>query len=391
MSGREAIAPSQPASDSITGLGRTTGGERIRAFDLARGLAIPFMIFVHILWHWGAPDTWGSPVGLLISFMAGPTAAPTFMFLMGASLAFSSRPTFARLAARGLWLVVLGYVLNFARGVIPFVLGTNAGVITAQQVAPFTPWWLATTVDIHHMAGLSLVAIAILRTRSNPGWLWVGLGGAIVLAAPWLRTLQFGTPLLDAPLTPILGSAPNVYYAVVPWLLFPLVGTVFGTILRRAPDRRRVFRQGGLLGLGLIVIAIPLLLVQQPSFDVITYWREPLSFAVAIVGIILAWLLLCELVTRRPWIDRRLGIVYAWSDRVLPMYFTHWILVGWGIGIVGFRDMELGPVLIAMVVTLYLTWKLSPLAAGLERTPRWLVRLLSWRAAPALEAPATAT
>src|SRR6185369_9651251 len=135
-------------TDAITG---AVSRERVRAFYLARGLAVIFMIGVHVLWHWGAPDTWTTPIGEVISVLGGPTAAPVFMFLMGASLAFSSRSGFGSLASRGLWLVFLGYLLNVLRGVIPATLGLASGVVTADQIAPFTPLWLATTVDIHHM------------------------------------------------------------------------------------------------------------------------------------------------------------------------------------------------------------------------------------------------
>ena len=156
----DAARTADAAPDSITGLAREG---RVRAFDLARGLAVVFMIGVHVLWHWGAPDTWTTPIGQVISFLGGPTAAPVFMFLMGASLAFSSRTSFRSLAVRGLWLLWLGYLLNFLRGVIPAYLGLSAGVVTADQIAPFTLPWLATTVDVHHMAGLSLIALAALR------------------------------------------------------------------------------------------------------------------------------------------------------------------------------------------------------------------------------------
>jgi uncharacterized membrane protein len=357
-------------ADSVTGLARR---ERVRGFDLARGLAVFFMILVHVLWHWGAPETWTTPIGEAISVLGGPTAAPVFMFLMGASLAFSSRSSFGSLASRGLWLVFLGYLLNFLRGVIPAALGLASGVVTADQIAPFTPWWLATTIDIHHMAGLSLIAIAALRVRTRPGWIWLGLGVALVLAAPWLRSLTFGTPLLDGPLTPILGSAPNVYYAVVPWLVYPLVGAVFGTLVAGASDRIAIFRRGAILGVALLAAAAGLVVVQRPTFDVTTYWREPLVFVVGILGIVLVWLALCDVVTRQTWIDRRLGIVYGWSGRVIPMYFTHWILVGWGIGLVGFRDLSLPAVLVAMAVAVVATSRLSYLAVRLETTP-WHLR-----------------
>lgn len=46
--------------NAVTGIATR---ERIRAFDLAAGLAVFFMILVHILWHWGAPETWTTPIG----------------------------------------------------------------------------------------------------------------------------------------------------------------------------------------------------------------------------------------------------------------------------------------------------------------------------------------
>jgi uncharacterized membrane protein len=355
---------SQPiALNAVTGL---VDRERVRAFDLAAGLAVFFMILVHILWHWGAEPTWTTPIGQAISFAAGPTAAPVFVFLMGASLGAASRSGFRSLAARGLWLIFLGYVLNLLRGVIPASLGLAGGVITAEQVWPYTLWWLGTTVDLHHMVGISVVAIAALRVKAEPGWIWLGLAGALVLVAPWVRTVAVGNPVLDAPLTPFIGSAPNVYYAVVPWLAYPLAGAVFGSLIARAAEPTLVFRRAAMLGVALIAVGMGLILVQRPAFDVYTYWRQPASFAVAIFGIILVWLAACDLVTRRPAIDRRLGIVYGWSRRVIAMYFSHWIIVGWGVGLVGFRALDLGQVLVAMAAAVVATSYLSRYAVKLE-------------------------
>ena len=351
------------AVNAVTGL---TGRQRIRAFDLAAGLAVFFMILVHVLWHWGERSTWTTPIGQAISYAAGPTAAPVFVFLMGASLGASERVAFRDMAMRGLWLVFLGYVLNFLRGVIPAALGLASGVITADQVAPYTLWWLGTTVDLHHMVGFSLVAIAALRTRVEPGWIWIALAGVLILVAPTARMIAAGNSLLDAPLTPFVGSAPNVYYAVVPWLMYPLVGAVFGRIMSRSVNRTGVFRRGAAIGVALIVVGLVMIYVQRPGFDVFTYWRQPASFAVAIFGVILVWLALCDVVTRRPAIDRRLRVVYGWSDRVIAIYFTHWIIVGWGVGLVGFRALGLSQVLVAMVAAVVATSYLSQFAVRLE-------------------------
>ena len=368
------VGPAAPTSpDSITGLDTDAAKPRVRAFDLARGLAVVFMVAVHVLWHWGAPDTWGSPIGTVISASGGPTGAPVFMFLMGASLAFSSRSGFAAQAARGAWLVFLGYFLNLLRGSIPAILGMQVGIVTQQQIAPFTPWFLFTTVDIHQMAGLSLIAIAALRLVSRPNWGWLALAAGVALAAPVARGLSFGTPLLDGPLTPIIGGADNVYYAVVPWLVFPLAGAVFGRILAAASDRRRIFRQAGLLGAAFLAAGIALIVFQRPTFDVVTYWHEPVSFIVGIIGVVLLWLWGCDVVTRQAWLDRRLGIIYRWSAMVIPFYFTHWIVVGWGVAVFGFRDLTLVPVLLTIPLAFAVTHVLSKYATVIE-TPPWTAR-----------------
>jgi uncharacterized membrane protein len=371
-------------ADSITG---AVSRERVRAFDLARGLAVVFMIGVHVLWHWGAPDTWTSPIGRVISFLGGPTAAPVFMFLMGASLAFSSRTSFRSLAVRGLWLLWLGYLLNFLRGVIPAYLGLQLGVVTPEQIAPFTLPWLATTVDVHHMAGLSLIAIGGLRVAARPGWAWLALAAGIVVAGPFLRGLEFGTPQLDAPMTPVLGGAPNVYYAVVPWIAYPLVGGVFGSLVARAPDRARVFRFGALAGVALCGAGIALMVLAPPSFDVNTYWRMPPPYFVAITGLVLVWLYACDLAVRHVRANRAFDFLYGWSGRVIAIYFTHWLVVGWGVGIFGFRDQPLAGALFGIVVAIVATALLSRFAVGLE-TPRWLEHL--GRSAPKAAATADA-
>ncbi len=358
------------SADAVTGLAPR---ERVRGFDLARGLAVLFMIGVHVLFHWGAPDTWTTPIGQVISFLGGPTAAPVFMFLMGASLAFSTRTSFRSLVVRGLWLVWLGYVLNVLRGVIPAYVGLSTGVVTAEQIAPFTLPWLLTTVDVHHMAGLSLALIALLGLAARPGWLWLAAAAAVVLGGPFLRGAEFGTPLLDAPLTPILGGAANVYYAVVPWIAWPLTGAVFGTVMAQAPDRPRVFRQGALLGLGLCVAGIALFAVSPPSFDINTYWRMPPSYFVAILGLVLVWLWGCDLVVRHVRANCAFTFLYGWSSSVIAIYFTHWLVVGWGVGIFGFRSQPLEGALLGIAVAVVATALLSRLAVGLE-TPRWLDR-----------------
>ncbi|NJD28149.1 MAG: acyltransferase [Chloroflexi bacterium] len=363
--------------DPVTGLApsrEAVGAGRVRAFDLARGLAVVFMILVHVLFHWGRPETWSTLIGTVVSFLGGPLAMPVFMFLMGASLAFSSRSSFSSLALRGLWLVWLGYLLNILRGTLPATLAMEVGIVTQGQIDPFTPWWLLSTVDVHHMAGLSLLTIALLRLGSKPSWTWVALGVAVVAVTPLVRGLSFGTPLLDAPLTPVWGDAPNVYYALMPWVVYPLVGAVFGMYVARARDRVATFRRAGALGAVLCAVGGAWILVDPPGFDINTYWRQPAQMVVGIMGVVFLWAWLCEVVTRRVPANRAFDVVYGWSGRVIAMYFAHWLIVTWSIGLIGFRSLSLEAVLVGMVVAVALTAYVS--------RPRPRLAALAWVHAP---------
>jgi hypothetical protein len=54
------------------------------------------------------------------------------------------------------------------------------------------------------------------------------------------------------------------------------------------------------------------------------------------------------------------------------MYFSHWIIVGWGVGLVGFRALDLGPLLLAMAAAVVATSYLSRFAVRLESS--WWLR-----------------
>jgi hypothetical protein len=67
------------------------------------------------------------------------------------------------------------------------------------------------------------------------------------------------------------------------------------------------------------------------------------------------WLAVCDQVVRRVPRTRVLDVAYGWSTRVQAMYITHWVIVGWGVGIVGFQRLGLVPVLVAMGIVVVLT------------------------------------
>src|SRR6202007_723417 len=129
-------------------------------------------------------------------------------------------------------------------------------------------------------------------------------------------------------------------------------------------DRVRVFRGGALVGAVLCIAGIALFAAAPPSFDVNTYWRMPPSYFVGITGLVLVWLWGCDLVVRHVRANRVFAFLYGWSASVIAIYFTHWLVVGWGVGVFGFRSQPLAGALIGIVVAIVATAVLSRFATG---------------------------
>jgi uncharacterized membrane protein len=158
--------------------------ERVLSLDLARGVGALGMVAVHVLIRYGSYAANISAYGAVVRFLGGPPAAPIFMFLMGTSLAFSKHATLRDNLRRGGRLLVLGYVLNFLRGTLPAFLGLKFGIVTPEDLMPYTPANLFWIVDILHCAGLSLMVIGAVRHFLPRPWTWLLLAATVALGSP---------------------------------------------------------------------------------------------------------------------------------------------------------------------------------------------------------------
>ena len=79
---------------------------RQNELDWARGLAVLFMVLVHVkIYLPGFPLT--HPYSKTIEFCGSPLAAPVFMILLGAGIIYSKNRTPHKMALRGLQLLVM--------------------------------------------------------------------------------------------------------------------------------------------------------------------------------------------------------------------------------------------------------------------------------------------
>jgi len=191
--------------------------DRIPALDLARGFAVAFMVSVHVLEEWASLPLQHSAFGRVVEFFGSSLAAPVFMFLMGASLAFSRRSSTGALIRRGAELLALGYALNFLRGSLPALIGLRWGLVRPEDLAPYTPWNLFWIIDILEFAGPALALLGLIRLLRRPG-AWIALATIIAAVSPWLWGIRSDWPLLNGLLRHLWGTGPLVSFPLFPWL-----------------------------------------------------------------------------------------------------------------------------------------------------------------------------
>jgi uncharacterized membrane protein len=324
---------------------------RIRSIDIARGLAILFMIWVHVLETYATEEVAKQAVfGKIIYFLGSAPSAPVFMTLMGISFMFSRHQDMKFGVQRGIKILLLAYVLNLCRYVIP--------VFIAKQINPIAiaNWseedsnllWLFLTSDILQLAGISLIIMSIVRRYVKNNWLILAIASVILLIAPFLWGLKIGQPVIDEVLNLFWGAENKAYFPVFPWLSFPLLGMFLGSFLANSQELNRTFKRIGLIGLPLTAIGL-VISFTNPSYHFGDYYHPAQGGMIYMIGFVMFWLWICnEIVNNFPR-NRLLRLFDKWSKDVTSIYFIQWCIIEWLAYIVGYQDKDVISTIFLMV------------------------------------------
>jgi uncharacterized membrane protein len=329
-------------------------GARIAAFDLARGLALLFMVMTHVRQYHAAPDVRYTTYGNIVSFLGAPLAAPTFMFLMGASQAFSTRASLGRGVRRGLELIALGYTLNVLRGTLPITIGVTFGLITLDEIAPHTASSTFWNVDILQFAGTALVLLALIRWLLPSPVHWLFLSALVAVASPLLWEQMTGWPILDWILSLLWGGHKGVVFTVFPWLSYPLTGMAFGHWLATSTRRDVLFRRAILVAVCLAAAAAAGSYT-DPQFPTGGYPNARPIIVAWIIGLVLAWICVCHVLTCVIPANPLFRLLFYWSENVTTFYYFQWLIICWAVTAIGYRQLILAAAIVSTIVVLLLS------------------------------------
>jgi hypothetical protein len=197
--------------------------KRNQTADLLKGLAVIFMIQVHIMELFAKQEIYDGFAGKISLFFGGPPCAPVFMAVMGYFLYSSTKKTSYYLK-RSCLLFFGGILLN---------IGLNFHLLYNIVFLGYAlnPWAYIFGVDILPLAGMSVALIGLLRHIFKKNhFLYLLLAILIMVTYPYLP--MFGKAYsFPAFINAFFwGTYEWSYFSLFPWFSYILIGYAFRLI-----------------------------------------------------------------------------------------------------------------------------------------------------------------
>lgn len=303
---------------------RTIDG-RLRFLDLARGLAIIFMVLQHAQIVFAVDYGEASVVGQAFLLLGTAPAAPVFMVVMGFLYGSSAGDDIRSGVVRGFKLFALGYALNVLRFVIPGLLA--AGSPTVQTFLGPDWWGAFFEIDILQLAGLSLVLLAAVKRHVRDPRTVMALAAGVATVSPLLWGIG-GSVVLD----PLWGVGDWVSFPFFPWVAYSLIGLSLAGFTTRATSDSRLIHSWTYAGTAALSIGASLVVLAPAETGILAfgdYYRSGLPVQLMLAGFVLLWLSLMW------WLDERLSwhliprYLTSLSRNITAIYVIQWVLIGW--------------------------------------------------------------
>ncbi|MCG8569349.1 MAG: DUF1624 domain-containing protein [Spirochaetes bacterium] len=296
--------------------------------DIARGLAVLFMIAVHILEVFSNEHIIASLYGSIIEFLGGPPAAPVFMFLLGIGIEYSTKSKPHILLKRGLIILLAGYLLNILRGSLPNLIGfifTENNEFLQSAIKEFV------SIDILQFAGLTLIYFSLVKKLKINLVIMIIMG--IVFSAMNLILINIKTDhlLLSAFSGLVWGSSKISYFPFLSWIIYPIAGYFFGTFLIKCLNKSKLYLIilifSLILFLTLGVTIVGLLNIDIGLTDEYSYYHHNIFGSMIFLSFIMLWISFLFFISKG-FVGVIKTTVERWSRNVTSIYFIHWVLIG---------------------------------------------------------------
>jgi hypothetical protein len=298
-----------------------TNIKRIGTPDLLKGLAVIFMIQVHLMELFAQQDLYDSLIGKISLFLGGVPAAPVFMIVMGYFVAYSNKgPVY--LINRGIKLFIAGIILNIG---LNFHLIYNI-LFNGWQI---NVWQYIFGVDILHLAGMSLITIALLSIvlKKNSSYYFLA---AIVIAvlSTFINRDEPVTGFISYLKAFITGGQEWSYFPLIPWLAYPLTGYAFRLFEMTYKERITVKNKLILTGVFGVLFIFTAGYATEVSHNLKEYYTHGIVFFFWALSFIILLASSLSLVDAEAGETVFLKYVKWLGKNVTVIYIIQWLLIG---------------------------------------------------------------
>ncbi|MEX1377008.1 MAG: acyltransferase family protein [Eubacteriales bacterium] len=333
---------------------------RIDSYDVMRGLAVVFMILIHVVHTYARGYNEDSVIGYIIEFTGGPPAAPTFMMLMGIFFIYSNKASLRKSIFRGLNILLIAFVLNLVRGIIPYYVLTEIQGVPLDTLGEyFRMEFLIFEVDILTFAGFAYMIMALIYHYIKKPIVWAAIAAAIAVFSPLLWKIEVTQLPLQYLVNAFWGDEYLSTFPLFPWLTFPLVGMIIGKLLLESKDHNKTIKKLALYAIALIPIGVALIFLNTDYFYN-AYGKMGIGAIIAIIGFVLFWQLAVTKVYNALSDKINTGFLRFLSKYVMHIYFVHWVICKWGVVFFGIDSMgALGIAITFVSLTIlasFITW-----------------------------------
>ncbi len=301
--------------------------------DIAKAFPVLMLPFTHTIIECisGEALDYGIPF-LFDCYIGGPISAPVFMFAMGVGISYAYDHSPQAIIKRAGKLAVVGYLLNICRFLIPYLIGYALTGDKEQFVDPLL--YKVFGNDILQFAPLALLCMAFFIKQKLSFRAMLGIGLLFSLAGWALIGIDLKSPVLNTLFgyfIPTEDAAGMVIsdFPILNWLIFVIVGYIFGYYLRRLKDKASFYKIVSPLCLLVCLIYFPIAMHYEigtfgPGENAYYHLRfyEMLAFLCLIFGMLGIYYAVSRILSRPiMWFLRQI------SRGMTVFYCVHWVFV----------------------------------------------------------------
>jgi hypothetical protein len=303
--------------------------------DFARSVPILCLPIIHCIIECCTDEMLESGIpSLFDTVIGGPFSAPMYMFAMGVSIMYSRRRTPMAIVLKGFDLILIFYIHNICRFLIPYLVGYAISGDREQFIDPLIYRVLGN--DILLFAGLALMVIALfIRLGLTIKKMLIIAAGCSVMGM--LTTgMDTGIPIANILLGYIFGTEDDTGlllsdFPLLIWLIVPVCGMAFGSVLIRLrhEDKSSFYTLVSVPALCLAAIYICVGIEYtagmfgegQNCYYHMMPW-DMLASITLCVGMMGAWFLVSNHVG-----GRTMAFFSDVSSKITSFYCIHWVFV----------------------------------------------------------------